>query len=97
MLTASGYFERIERKQHRNSGDLIVTSYPPISLSDSFEEPVEAERNNYGHHGALNTHRELHAVLFASGAGVAAGNMGEVQQTEIAGFVKALLGIHSAP
>jgi hypothetical protein len=93
LLTASGWFERIERKQHRNSGDLIVTSYPPISLSDSFEEPVETEPRNHGHHGALNTHRELHAALFASGAGVASGNVGAVQQTEIAGFVKALLGI----
>lgn len=93
VLMASGYFERIERKQHRNSGDLVVTSYPGISLNDSSEEPVETEPRSHGHHGGLNTHRELHAVLFASGLGVTPGNVGEVQQTEIAGFVKALLGI----
>ena len=93
MLTATGWFEHIERKHHRNSGDVIATSLPPITLTDSTEEPVETEPHSYGHHGALNTHRELHAVLFASGAGVPAGNVGEVAQTEIAGFVKALLGI----
>jgi hypothetical protein len=93
MLTASGWFERIERKHHRNSGDVIVTSLPPIALLDGSEEPVEAEPNAYGHHGALNTHRELHAAFFASGAGVRAGNAGEIQQTELAGFVKKLLGI----
>ena len=97
MLQSTGYFERIARKQHRNSGDLIATSYPGISLGDSFDEPVETQPNNAGHHGALNTHRELHAVLFASGRGVTPGNVGEVQQTEIAGFVKALLGLPSGP
>jgi hypothetical protein len=93
MLTATGWFERIERKHHRNSGDVIATSLPPITLTDAAEEPVEAEPLSRGHHGALNTHRELHAVLFASGAGVPAGNVGEIAQTEIPGFVKALLGI----
>jgi hypothetical protein len=96
MLTATGYFERIEKKSaamHRNSGDVVVTSFPQISLKDSFDEPVEAKPLSYGHHGALNTHRELHAVLFASGAGTPRGDMGEVAQTEIAGFVKGLLGI----
>ena len=93
MLTATGWFERLERKHHRNSGDVIATSLPPITLTDSFEEPVEAAPNNAGHHGALNTHRELHPVLFASGFGVTPADVGEVQQTEIAGFVKALLGI----
>jgi len=93
MLKATGWFERIERKHHRHSGDVIVTSYPTTALLDSSEEPVEAEPHSYGQHGALNTHRELHAVLFASGAGVRPGNLGEIQQTQIAGFVKALLGI----
>ena len=92
-LQATGYFERIERRQHRNSGDVIITSYPGISLNDAFEEPVEVQPHNLGHHGALNTHRELHAALFASGLGVTPGDVGEVQQTEIAGFVKGLLGM----
>ncbi|HVE70797.1 MAG TPA: alkaline phosphatase family protein [Thermoanaerobaculia bacterium] len=92
-LQATGWFERIERKTHRNSGDVVVTSLPGISLSDSFQEPVETERASYGHHGALNTHRELHTVLFAGGAGITPGNAGEIQQTEIAGFVKRLLGL----
>ncbi|HEX6087495.1 MAG TPA: alkaline phosphatase family protein [Thermoanaerobaculia bacterium] len=97
VLQSTGWFERIEKKQHRNSGDLIATSHPGISLSDSFDEPVEGKPNNAGHHGALNTHRELHAAFFASGRGVTPGNVGEVPQTEIAAFVKGLLGLPSGP
>lgn len=93
MLHGTGWFERIERKHHRNSGDVIVTSHPPIGLIESSDEPVEAEPNAHGHHGALNTHRELHAAFYASGAGVRPGSVGEIQQPQIAGFVKALLGI----
>lgn len=94
-LQSTGWFERIERKTHRNSGDLVLTSFPGLSLSDSFEEPVETERVSYGHHGALNTHRELQTVLFAGGAGVRPGNVGEIEQTSIAVFVKRLLGIET--
>ena len=89
MLTATGYFERIEKR-----GDVVmVTAYPPISLSTSAEPPLIAEPESYGHHGALNTHRELHTVLFASGAGVPKGPLGEIAQTKIARFVSSLLGI----
>ncbi|HUR81752.1 MAG TPA: alkaline phosphatase family protein, partial [Thermoanaerobaculia bacterium] len=35
-LNDTGWFERIERRTHRNSGDVVATSYPGISLSDSF-------------------------------------------------------------
>jgi hypothetical protein len=95
-LTATGNFERIDKKSaasHRNSGDVTAVSYPPVSLSVSGEAPVIAEADAYGHHGALNTHPELHTVLLASGAGVPRGNLGEVSQTKIARFVCGLLDI----
>lgn len=95
-LAASGHFERIEKKtagMHRNSGDIVVTAFPPIGLSPSSDAPMVGEPDSYGHHGALNTHREMHTVLFASGAGVPRGVVGEVAQTGIARFVAGLLGI----
>jgi hypothetical protein len=91
MLTATGHFEKIEKKSatsHRNSGDIIATAYPGIALS-SAEEPEQPR----GHHGALNTHRELHPVLFAYGTGVTPGPLGELSQTRIARYVAGLLGI----
>lgn len=95
-LSATGWFEKIEKKtaaDHRNAGDVIATTFPPIGLTPSDAPPVVAEPGQYGHHGALNTHRELHTVLFASGFGTPHGNLGEVSQTKIARFVSALLGI----
>lgn len=95
-LRNTGWFEVLEKKSaasHRNSGDVVGVSLPPIGLSSSAEPPLEAGREAYGHHGALNTHRELHTVLFASGFGVPRGNLGEVSQTGIAPFVAGLLGI----
>lgn len=95
-LTATNWFETIEKKTpafHRNAGDVIATTFPPIGLSPSDKEPVVAEPDQYGHHGALNTHRELHTVLFTSGFGTPRGNLGEVSQTKIARFVSSLLGI----
>lgn len=95
-LAASGHFERVEKKtaaMHRNSGDIVVTAFPSIGLSPSSEAPVVGEPDSYGQHGALNTHREMHTVLFASGAGVPKGALGEVAQTTIARFVARLLGI----
>lgn len=95
-LQASGLFESIEKKSaasHRNSGDVVAVSFPPIGLSASATPPLEGKPDAYGHHGALNTHRELHTVLFASGFGVPHGNLGEISQTRIAPFVAELLGI----
>ena len=91
MLTATGHFEKIEKKSpasHRNSGDIIATAFPGIALS-SADEPEQP----HGHHGALNTHRELHPVLFAYGTGVTPGPLGEIPQTRIARYVAGLLGI----
>jgi hypothetical protein len=96
MLTETGFFERIERKSaahHRNAGDIIATAHPSVELSASAEAPIVAEPESYGHHGALNTHRELHTVAFAVGAGVPRGSFGEISQTRIARFVAGLLGI----
>lgn len=99
MLTSTGLFESIEKKtadSHRNSGDVVAVSFPPIGLSSSAKPPFEGEPDSYGHHGALNTHRELHTVLFASGFGVPRGALGEISQTRIAPFLAGLLGIEFA-
>jgi len=96
MLQNSGFFESIEKKSassHRNSGDVVAVSFPPIGLTASATLPLEADPDSYGHHGALNTHRELHTVLFAGGFGVPRGQLGEISQTRIAPFVAGLLGI----
>lgn len=96
LLNASGHFERIEKKtpaMHRNSGDIVAYAKPEIELSPSDEAPVVARPSSRGHHGGLNTHRELHPPFFAAGAGVPKGPVGEIQQTEIARFVAQLLGI----
>ena len=99
MLTSTGLFESIQKKtadSHRNSGDVVAVSFPPIGLSASAKPPLEGEPDSYGHHGALNTHRELHTVLFASGFGVPRGALGEFSQTRLAPFVAGLLGIELA-
>lgn len=94
MLTATGYFERIERqKSHPNSGDIVVFAYPTNVLTPSSEQPAMIERQGGGQHGALNTHRELHTVLFAIAPGVERTPLGEIAQTKIARFVASLLGI----
>lgn len=95
-LTTSGFFQSIEKKSaesHRNSGDIVAVALPPIGVTASAEPPLETKPDAYGHHGALNTHRALHTVLFASGFGVPRGPLGEISQTRIAPFVAGLLGI----
>lgn len=96
MLTATGHFERVEKKGagwHRHSGDIVVTAHPTVALSPSDAAPAVAEPASEGQHGGLNTHRELQTVLFAAGAGVPRGELGEIAQTKIARFVAGLLGI----
>jgi Type I phosphodiesterase / nucleotide pyrophosphatase len=93
LLTASGYFERIERKFHPNAGDIVVYAYPANVLTPSSEQPAVIERAGGGQHGALNTHRELHTVLFAIAPGVDPVPLGEIAQTKIARFVASVLGI----
>lgn len=95
-LQGTGWFESIAKKTaaaHRNSGDVVAIAFPPIGFTASANPPLEDKPHAYGHHGALNTHRELHTVLFASGFGVPRGNLGEIPQTRIAPFVAQLLGI----
>jgi len=97
MLTSTGWFEKIEKKteaMHRNSGDIMATALPNFELTPSFDAPVLADPQSYGHHGGLNTHRELHTVMFAVGAGVPRASFGEISQTKIARFVSSLLGIN---
>ncbi|HEX2062253.1 MAG TPA: alkaline phosphatase family protein [Thermoanaerobaculia bacterium] len=96
MLTETGLFEHIEKKtaaHHRNGGDVIATALPDTGISNDDVEPSIATPEPYGHHGALNHHRELHPAFLAIGSGVPAGSLGEIRQTAIARFVAELLGI----
>jgi hypothetical protein len=88
MLNATGFFERIEKKIHPRGGDLVAYAFPNIALTAG-----EKEEHPHGQHGGLNTHRELHPVLFAYGRGVAPGPLGEIPQTRIARYVAELLAI----
>jgi predicted AlkP superfamily pyrophosphatase or phosphodiesterase len=96
-LTSSGRFEQVTKKtpaMHRNSGDVVGIAYPNVLLSASSDAPaVVKPASQAASHGALNTHRELHTVLFAWGAGVPRGDFGTIAQTKIARFVTSLLGI----
>lgn len=97
-LQGSGYFERVERKgstAHANSGDVIAYSHPQIAMNAAPLNPVLVKPSYYGQHGALNTHPEFHTALFAWGAGVPVKTIPQMQQTEIAGYVSALLGIEA--
>lgn len=88
LLNGSGLFERIEKKSansHPHTGDIVAWALPGIGLS--------TDGVSRGQHGGLNTHRELHPPLFAIGAGVKPGAVGEVRQTRIARYVAGLLGI----
>jgi hypothetical protein len=91
MLNATGLFERVEKKTaaiHPRNGDVVAYALPGVALTAGDEEEHPG-----GQHGGLNTHRELHAVLFAYGRGVAPGALGEISQTRIARYVAELLGI----
>lgn len=96
VFRRSGFFELVRTKNaasHPNSGDLVATAYPNVMLSPSSEAPLTAPPRENGSHGALNTHRELHTVFFAVGAGVPKRDGGEIPQTKIARYVATLLGI----
>jgi len=95
MLTATGFFERVEKRglnAHRNSGDIMAWGWPNIAFSAMDAQPSVIAVTR-GQHGALNTHRELHPAFFAYGAGVQPGALGEIAQTRIARYVAGLLGI----
>jgi Type I phosphodiesterase / nucleotide pyrophosphatase len=96
LLTNTGLFEIVEKKHansHRNTGDVIATAKPNVLLSSSSEAPATRTPALAGTHGTLNTHRAMHTVLFATGAGAPSGSLGEVSQTRIARFLSQLLGI----
>jgi hypothetical protein len=78
---------------HPNSGDVIAFAWPNVALTPSASEPAVTKPASAGQHGGLNTHRELHTALFAAGAGVPNGDLGDIAQTRIARFVAQLLGI----
>ena len=95
-LNATGLFEQVTKKAagaHRHSGDVIAYAKTNVLLTPSEDEPAIGKASSAANHGALNTHRELHTVLFATGAGAPQVLPGEVPQTRIARFVSQLLGI----
>lgn len=96
MLTASGHFERVTKKtpdMHRYSGDVVAWAQPNVAPESDDLTPSVVTPKPRGQHGSLNIHRELHPPLFAIGAGISPGDVGEVRQTRIARFVSSLLGI----
>lgn len=95
-LTSSGRFEQVTKKtaaMHGNAGDVVAIAYPNILLTPSADAPAVTATKTAASHGGLNSHRELHTVLFAWGAGAPKGTFGEIAQTKIARFVSGLLGI----
>jgi len=96
MLNATGFFEQVTKKtaaSHRNSGDVVAYARTNVLLTPSSDEPAITKPSSAANHGALNMHRELHTLLFATGAGTPKELTGEVSQTHIARFVSQLLGI----
>ena len=93
VLQATGFFEDISKRDHHNSGDVVAIARPNVNVTMSSDAPAVTKPRSKGQHGALNTHRELHTVLFAVGAGTPRGSLGEISQTRIARFVSQLLGI----
>jgi len=95
-LKATGLFDQVTKKSataHRNSGDVVAYARTNVILSPSSEAPAIAPATSAANHGALSFHRELHTVLFATGAGSPQNPPAEVSQTRIARFVSQLLGI----
>jgi len=80
---------------HPNSGDLILFIREGYGAhSDLLQEGrASAPTNVLGMHGYLNSHREVHGIYMALGAGIAKGDAGTVQNPEVAGRVAAWLGI----
>ena len=96
LLARTPQIERVDKKSaasHRNSGDLTAYTLPSVAAGGSSDAPAFAPADHPGQHGGWNTHRELHTLLFARGAGVAQGDFGELSQTRIARFVSGLLGM----
>jgi type I phosphodiesterase/nucleotide pyrophosphatase len=92
-------FESVTRHtatSHPNAGDVIASTFPRFALSNA-AGPLFAKVANYGQHGALNSHPELNTTLGASGVGITPQRIDVMPQTDVAPFVKTLLGISAAP
>jgi hypothetical protein len=88
-------FESVTRRDassHVNAGDVIAYTYPRFALSNA-AGPLFARVATYGQHGGLNSHSEFHTTLGAAGVGLTPQKVDVLQQTDIAPFVRELLGI----
>jgi hypothetical protein len=88
-------FERVERKtpaMHANSGDVVAFAYPRFALAVGAGDLFKSASG--GQHGGLSSHRVYHTTLGGRGAGITAETIEELPQTEIAPFVRRLLGWH---
>ncbi|HJQ37235.1 MAG TPA: alkaline phosphatase family protein [Thermoanaerobaculia bacterium] len=95
-LNATGLFEQVTKKAvnaHRSSGEIVAYAKPNVLLSPSADGPAIVKPSSAANHGALNVHRKLHTLLFATGAGAPRNPPAEIAQTKIARFVSQLLGI----
>ncbi len=79
------------------SGDLIVFLEPGFACSERLGGPVFTPSRYYGQHGYLARHDPLCGIYFVRGAGVAAGRIGELPATAVAGRVAAALGVAWPP
>lgn len=97
-LEETGFFERVSLRtpeSHPNNGDIVLLAKPNVSLTTRAGE-LTAQPWYYGQHGGLGSTPSFHTLLFARGAGVPAGRIGEIRQTDIAPFLASLLGIERA-
>lgn len=89
-------FERVELKASRanhRSGDIVAYAFPRFGMTSHLAANVFDRPAAYGHHGALNSHPEVHTILVASGPTIRPQRIAAVPQTTIARFISRLLGI----
>lgn len=87
--------QRVLRMEHpRTSGDVWVNGRPGYSVSSRMEgevfEPATSVRGNHGHGGLR---REMKAIFFVAGPGIAPAWLPPVASADVAATASALLGI----
>ncbi len=84
---------RREKGAHRNSGELIVHTFPYVDISPATDAGLFAKTDSFGQHGALNHHPELHTIFVAAGKNVPRRRVEAVPQTAIARFAASLMRV----